>query len=50
MGQRGNDPRLADESLKTIVQNVLWMIERNSDSLAYLLGHRYPNLSKICFD
>jgi hypothetical protein len=50
MGQRGNDHKIAEESLKPMVQNVLWMMERNSDSLNYLLTQRYPDLSKTCLD
>jgi hypothetical protein len=50
MGQKGNDHRGVDEKMKPIIQNILWMIERNSDSLSYLLQQRYPNLSRACFD
>jgi hypothetical protein len=50
MGKKGNDHRVVDETMKPIIQNILWMIERNSDSLGYLLQHRYPNLSRACFD
>ncbi len=50
MGQRGNDHKTADESLKPMVQNVLWMIERNADSLNYLLTQRYSDLTRACLD
>ena len=50
MGKKGNDHRVVDETMKPIIQNILWMIERNSESLGYLLQHRYPNLSRACFD